>query len=719
MLRMAILIRRIVASALLIVVAIGQISSLDTSFKKIPEVVTSSVSVNQIISSSMISSASGIVNGQFEISKSGRYSLSSDIMANPSRSNKAVIYIAVSDVILDLGGKTLTLSYSSSNKGINGVEVACGVNNIVICNGTISGVGSGGVPRGALKTGIKCHGDNTNVVLENISITACYKAGVELFSGCSNVRMKQIMVEGIADPVQNWGESCSKYGLHLEGCSDVIIQQSLFNGTTLPATASGSSFAAGMYCSGCTNLRMLDISASSNSALGQGGGSAYGVFLHGCNACSFERVYAVGNTINARVPASQVCAGFFTDGASKGTIFTDCYAHYNVHALAHAGLYTTVVATTTSNVVTLQGSDPIITYSGMDNTTGIHCPYEVMVTTTHFSETITNAGMYPTVSYTGADLAFTSSWIDSIITCSWIGTTITSGWLDMHTTTTYVEIITTSTWIDTTLTFTWLDTFMTYSTITTTMVHWAPDSTITSSVYGFRLTESTDAAVLTRCSANNNEGGFTVEGFSCDAVNRTVFKECLALGNCTYATNANCSAFGFRSQFGVANQWVDCTAQGNTILTQPFSHPMQQVCGIGLRSEKFSTIMRALCESNGIDSSGSAYGIGLFGDCSKCSVQECKLLTNIGLSSYGVKDFAQNSNTLLRGNVAFGHGSVFNGVTGVVSDLLDTGSMNYMLCYTASAADIQQLIKEAFFWNMGSLESMSLVGNWYNISLTD
>ncbi len=519
---MAILIRMIVASALLIVVATGQARSLDTSFKKIPEVITSSVSVNQIISSSMISSAGSIVNGQFEISKSGRYSLSSDIMANPSRSDKAVIYIAVSDVILDLGGKTLTLSYSSNNKGISGVEVASGVNNIVICNGTISGVGSGGVSHGALKTGIKCHGDNTNVVLENISITACYKAGIELFSGCSNVRMKQIMVEGIANPLVDWEESCSKYGLHLEGCSDVIIQQSLFNGTTLPATTSGSFFAAGIYCSECTNVRMIDISASSNCALGKVGGSAYGVFLHGCNACSFERVYAVGNSINARVPASQVCAGFFTDGASKALIFTDCYAHYNVHALANAGLYTTVVNTTTSNVVTLQGSDPIITYSRVDNTTGIHCPYEVMVTTTYFSETITNAGMYPTVSYTGADLTVTSSWIDSIITCSWIGTTITSGWLDMHTTTTYVEIITTSTWIDTILTFTWLDTFMTYSTITTTMVHWAPDSTITSSVYGFRFTESTDAAVLTRCSANNNEGGFTVEGFSCDAVNRTI-----------------------------------------------------------------------------------------------------------------------------------------------------------------------------------------------------
>lgn len=82
------------------------------------QIVSTGVSLNQQIASSSLNSATSAANngGQFVISKSGRYFLSTDLLAAPAASQVPCIYINASDVVLDLGGKTITLSSTTLQK---------------------------------------------------------------------------------------------------------------------------------------------------------------------------------------------------------------------------------------------------------------------------------------------------------------------------------------------------------------------------------------------------------------------------------------------------------------------------------------------------------------------------------------------------------------------------------------------------------------------------
>lgn len=681
--------------------------------KKIPDVITSSVSINQVINASMLLSGSSIVNGQFEIAKSGRYSVASDLIANPQRNGKAVIYVGVSDVILDLGGKTLGLVPSATVLDAIGIELASGVRNIVICNGTISGYVGNKVTQGALAIGIKGNSGNANVSLENITITACYTAGL-WFSNASNVRCKQVAIDGITQPTLMWPVIGSKYCAYFYQCRDIGIQLSMFNGASLPVAYGDGYKAVGLYLEQCSNVRAVDVSASSNSAQSTTGGSAYGVVVRGCKGCFFERLYAIGNTVSGLLPAEQECAGFLSDQATKGLVMTDCVANCNAHVGANAGVYLSTVTTQTTSTVYAQGNYPS-QHVGMPSNNSFIPEGDVVYTTTWQHEDTAQSGQYPTVNTADLPLFSGHEYYSTYVTSTWNQTEIKSWWLSSRLTATRIDMRLTSSWIDTVLTATWLDSMVTYSSMQQSVAFWLPDLTTTTSVYGFRLTESVDSAVLTQCSAHYNEGGYTVHGFSCVDAQHIIFKQCSALGNVTYAARNNCSAYGFYSAFGSANQWNNCLSQGNCVGDNACSGNAQNAAGIVLHSEQNSSIRSSVFENNSAGQTGNAYGVLLSGECAKCSLQESQLITNRGNCSYGIKDMAIRSDILLRGNIAYGQGKVF-ATDGSVND---TGHMNYFLRYQDTTVAMNQLLREEASWNMCAIEQVSSAHTWYNISLAD
>ena len=306
-------------------------------------VITSGVSFNQQISSSSINnSVTALANGgQFLITKSGRYFLSNDVVANPMFNNIPVIFIDTSDVVIDLGGKTLSLSASSHCVGNVGIKISPGLRNVFICNGTISGANAAGVGN-SFYTGIVA-GDPTltdnsvtaNIILDSVIVTSCMQNGVALYN-CKNIKVSSVSVQGITDlgTSRTAGATVQKAGMKLYKCSDVEVLDSDFNGVTLTSGFSAGDFAVGLNLELCRNVNCRNVTLADNKAFSAG--SAIGLRIHGTVSSKFEDVRAVGNySLSANsgdtlVAGALVEADWHTGIISSGNMFKNCCFNDNL-----------------------------------------------------------------------------------------------------------------------------------------------------------------------------------------------------------------------------------------------------------------------------------------------------------------------------------------------------------------------------------------------------
>ncbi len=300
-------------------------------------VITSGVSFNQQISSSSINnSVTALGNGgQFLITKSGRYFLSNDVVANPIFNNIPVIFIDTSDVVIDLGGKTLSLSASSNCVGNVGIKISPGLRNVFICNGTISGANTAG-DGNSFYTGIVA-GDPTltnksvtaNIILDSVIVTSCMQNGIALYN-CKNIKVNSVSVQGITDKgaSRTAGETIQKAGMKLYKCSDVEILDSDFNGVTLTSGFSPGDFAVGLNLHLCRNVNCKNVTLADNKAFSAG--SAIGLRVYGTVSSKFEDVRAVGNyslspnSGDTLVAGVLVEADWHTGMISSGNLFKNC-----------------------------------------------------------------------------------------------------------------------------------------------------------------------------------------------------------------------------------------------------------------------------------------------------------------------------------------------------------------------------------------------------------
>ena len=301
--------------------------------KGLTNTISTGVSLNQQIASSSLNNSvtAGANGGQFVITKSGRYFLSTDVIANPVVSGP-IIYINCSDVVLDLGGKTLTISGTTSFKKCIGVKIAPGMNNIAICNGTISG---SSLPTSSprLRMGISLPGTALNVssnfVIYNVDIIGCGFTGIDI-EYCNSIDIDETTVH------KTKGCLCfdeNKYGLYMNNCTDAVVNNSSFSYTEV-TYADAALGAYGVYLTNCNNVCFKAVSASNNRGSGLTTSAAgVGIYLNATTSSVFDTVRCVANKIIGGSVCQQAttspAAGIWLDGGSLGNIFTDCVANDN------------------------------------------------------------------------------------------------------------------------------------------------------------------------------------------------------------------------------------------------------------------------------------------------------------------------------------------------------------------------------------------------------
>ena len=569
----------------------------DFETRSVSRVITSGVSFNQQISSSSINnSVTALANGgQFLITKSGRYFLSSDVVANPVVT-VPVIYIAVSDVFIDLGGKTLTLTSSCSLHGAVGIKVDPGLRNITICNGTISGANNGNSSGVPFYSGIIV-GDPTgvnkavcaNIEFDSVIVTSCARYGIELYN-CQNVTAKEVETQGIVDSglSRMVTQTVQKAGMHMYNCRDAYISDCGFNGTSLVNGFMSGNLAVGLNLDTCRNINCTNITTADNRAFSAG--SAVGLRILGTSSCSFEKVRSVSNKTLSQLPGDTICAGVIIE------------------------------ANPTTGLVS-------------SNNTFKECK-------------------------------FNENSVTDLVT--------------------------------------------------------------TASAYGFRVTQSCNNNYLVDCMAGGNTGWFAV-GFSFFGSKNNTLRKCNASGNYVTSNFSYSQVRGYSSEYGIGNSFIECEANGNSVADvtvggtgSPITDAFKNPCAFGffLRSERYAVINDCLSASNyGSDTLQQiAYGVGLYGVCFACTLSFNSFNANRSLYNYGVKDFAPNSTTLLRGNVSFAQGQCYSGGQ---SSIVDVGRHNYMIQYSAVAGtmDVQNLIKEADIANMNAFEAGST--KWFNFSILE
>lgn len=219
--------------------------------------------------------------------------------------------------------------------------------------------------------------------------------------------------------------------------------------------------------------------------------------------------------------------------------------------------------------------------------------------------------------------------------------------------------------------------------------------------YGFYSIATSHGNVFTECVADLNGGSASTSGagFYNLTGNNNVWNKCSASGNTGTST-----AYGFYSQTGSGPVFKNCLANGN--------NSAGTAIGIGINTTAGGVIQN--CDSSSNLGTTVAAGINLGGTCTLATVEYNKMLANTGTSQFGFRDQAADSTTFLRGNVAFGHGNVYNGSSEVISG---NTTANYLITYTETADSMnpQFLIKEADIANMNAFEAAS--STWFNFSI--
>lgn len=251
-----------------------------------------------------------VSRGMYTINRAGRYFIVTDVFAAPGSDNIPLIHINSSDVILDLGGKTLTLSTTLAGTRTcrAAIEIAPGKRNIMISNGTINGM-AGSTQRILYGIVNQAEGSeiSTNIVIEHVNIVGCKQASIML----RNINMLNInSVQAFGSPD---GVSESIHGLHLTNCQQGRIINTIFNG----GYSTGADSVCGLCATDCCNFKVINVNFSNQIAQNA---SAHGMELVRCRGFWCKDVRSCHNEANT---ASGEVVGLLLD-ASSANIFDEC-----------------------------------------------------------------------------------------------------------------------------------------------------------------------------------------------------------------------------------------------------------------------------------------------------------------------------------------------------------------------------------------------------------
>lgn len=266
-------------------------STVSTRFVSLPTPAYSKTT-KYISQSSLSSSAANM----YTIQQSGKYYLNTNLEANPSSTDRSVIKITASNVVLDLSGMTITQVDSNTQAGLNAIDIASGVSNVTIMNGFINKV---------TDVGVKVASSCNNIRLENVSINNCNGGGAQ-FNTVSNITLDNVTIS-----------NCNGSG-----------------------TSAPSSVAVGLYLTSCNSITIKDCQIDRNQGTSRNS--------YNCQIASCTNGYVVNSSFSSA--SGNVGRGLLST-SSNGFVFENCNINYNTGSTGSGdgGNLTSCIAFTFNN----------------------------------------------------------------------------------------------------------------------------------------------------------------------------------------------------------------------------------------------------------------------------------------------------------------------------------------------------------------------------------
>lgn len=297
----------------------------------IPYQTTMPVSSMRQITTASLNQSPHASLGLFKITEPGYYFVATDLVAPAGKNPLPIIYIGASNVVLDLGAKSITAAARNQYDIPAAISIAAGVSNIVITNGTINGKNE----LAAINVGIYGVG-GTAIYLDNLRVLNTNKAGL-LFSECSNVSLSNIQAY-----------ATGYTGLNLAACRSIAVSSSSFNGCkgcggdvagikayqsttcSLENVISGQHQGTGVSALGvqlieCSGFAIKNLDASDNNTTGIAT-VAGGIDLVRATGNSFAQCSVSNNVAGGE---DAVCFGIRLSAKSKSNTFSAVQALHN------------------------------------------------------------------------------------------------------------------------------------------------------------------------------------------------------------------------------------------------------------------------------------------------------------------------------------------------------------------------------------------------------
>lgn len=260
------------------------------------------------------------------INQRGFYRLGDTISSFPAAAD-SIINITVSDVVLDLGG--YTISQGNATASVDGILINNGLSDIVIRNGTISNV-----TRSGIRIGSSC----SQITIQNVEFLNCRVSGVD-FQGTAGSRV----VDGAVTNCQFYNCATTAGGapINMLSCANFSVNNcTIANASATIAwtgallnTSSQCSFNSLTIKSNTTTNALTGISViggSSNSFTNcliqnnSGSTALTGVSLTTATTANS----LIDSTVAGNTSSAGLCIGFSLNNAPT-TYFNNCSANGN------------------------------------------------------------------------------------------------------------------------------------------------------------------------------------------------------------------------------------------------------------------------------------------------------------------------------------------------------------------------------------------------------
>jgi hypothetical protein len=214
----------------------------------------------------------------------GTYVLSEPLELISPSAGTSLIYIASSDVTLDLNGYALYYDGSTGVSGLNGVRLCPGVRNVKVLNGSIRKFTNAGILADATSSDSNCTGcstsgcDITDVKIQDL-VLSNNKNGTH-FIGSTSCKVYNIAANCIT------ASGNSNNGLFFNGVTCSSIMKSNFTKNVAVGTT-----VAGIKCTDCKVLLIK----SNNADCNESNQNAYGIYLN--NSATGTPANSCGNVI--------------------------------------------------------------------------------------------------------------------------------------------------------------------------------------------------------------------------------------------------------------------------------------------------------------------------------------------------------------------------------------------------------------------------------------